>query len=554
VKKATFELRDVDGFGSTLCERVWQQFPKEEWRSAPYALARVRGVGFRRADLVAAALGVGKGSPERLNAGAWHVLGEAEQHGNTCLPTVDFGGELGACLQMPLPTSLPLNDDDFIEENGLISRTRTTQAERVIAEQTQAMYQREVPKSEGMDSQGLWSDQREALGVIQRTNIFLLLGSPGTGKTHVIRRIAENENTLLCCPTGKGAKRIEELSGLEATTVHRMLGVIHEQSSEWRDAPAAHSGGFRFRHNRKHPLDTDLVICDEASMLDVRLFADLLEALAPWTRLILVGDPFQLPSVGPGAVLRDLLASGAVPNVELTQLKRQDPKLLIARNCSAIRFEKRVIVDNQAALDFYFLGSEKPEETQQMIVEFATKRLPEKYGLTQKEIMVLAPLRDKGLLSVKALNVALRAQLNPEAQNYAMPWTGDRVIQHSNNYELDVMNGDVGTVLEATVDKLTIQFETPEREIEAKRSDFNIELAYALTVHKAQGSEFPATIVVMDGSGSAQYLADAQLTYTAISRAREVCMCIGSRRALDAQVARHRAAQRWTRLGKMIAA
>ena len=544
-----FDLRSVDGVGPVLFARARKQFPRDEWRDAPYRLCEIHGFGFLRADRVARKLGVGQTSKERVNAGAKHLLDEAEQGGHTCLPVPEFSQKLLELLEIRLFDFE--FDEQFCEQDGLMSLQRTYDAEMAVATQAKILLGRPTPSRDLVSTGGLHADQRDALAVIQNANMFVLLGGPGTGKTHLIQRIAESRmdgKVALCAPTGKASKRIEELSGMRASTIHRLL-----EPCNWKTGGrSSFSRGFKFARNRMQPLDAEIVIVDEASMCDVRLLADLMDALPPNGRLILVGDPFQLPSVGAGAVLRDLVASGAVPQVELVELKRQDPKLLIARNCQEIRWRKRVIVDNKASSDFVMLPYATPAETQAAVVEMVAERIPERYGLDASQIMVIAPLRDKGDLSVKELNRVLRARLNPEAVNCPDIWMGDRVIQRANSRELDVVNGDTGTVIEADADKLRIHFDTPEREVEAERSEFDLQLAYALTVHKAQGQQAPAVVFVVDPSGSAQYLAEAQLTYTGISRASTVCVAMGSRKALDAQVARHRAVNRYTRLAGML--
>jgi exodeoxyribonuclease V alpha subunit len=555
----TFDLREVEGFGPTLCARVKGEFPLDEWRDSPYELAKVHGVGFRRADAVALRLGVGKDSKERLNAATWHVLGESEMAGNTAMPIPDFGKALADCLQISLPNSLDF-DDSIYEADGLISRRATRDAEMAVATQMRVMMDRALHPNYSSKLDGLAEDQRAALLVIETANIFALMGGPGVGKTYLVKRIAESSARVeLCAPTGKAAKRIEELSGQPTQTIHRLLGVVPPHSPLYHACPRSHSGSkFRFKHHRANPLKADLVICDEASMLDVKLAADLCDALGD-ARLILVGDPFQLPSVGSGAVLRDLTTSqvdghgGPIPNMELTELKRQNPSLLIARTCKSIRFDKHVIIDNESAQDFFFIPTEGPIDAQRLIVEMATERIPAKYGLDASEVMVLAPLRDKGPLSAEQLNVVLRAKLNPEGARLShLPWTGDRVIQKSNDYAQEIYNGDTGTIVEATPSTLRILFDTPCRELAGDRSDFDLGFAYALTTHRFQGSESSAVVVAIDGSGPAQYLCDAQWLYTSLSRAREVCVAIGSRKALDAMAAKHRAVNRWTRLATMM--
>lgn len=556
-----FNLSSVPGFGRVLIERVEKEFEHGEWRDNPYLLAEVHGIGFHRADAVAHAFGVTPDSRERRNAAAWHVLGEYERAGHTAMPLREFGEKLREVLSLPQLGEAEF-DDSIYEAEGLVSRARTREAERVVAQQMDILQRRIIWDPVRPAKRELHQDQWDALKVINEATIFVLMGGSGTGKTRLIKHMASYAGkTELAAPTGKAAKRIEELSGIPAQTIHRLLGVTPPSSSKYREHPASHSGKFRFNHNRRHPLKTDLVIVDEASMLDVKLFADLCEALGD-SRLVLVGDPFQLPSVGPGAVLRDLTTcgrdgyGGVVPNVELTELKRQEPDQLIARTCKSIRYDRRVLVDNKSAQDFFFFPGTDPAKTRDAVVDLAASRLPEKYELDPSEVMVLAPLRKDSPLSVRELNRALRARLNPEALDHWWPWTGDRVIQTRNNYDLEIFNGDTGTVVnvEETVtgEILTVLFDTPVREIRAARDDFDLDFAFALTVHKSQGSEWPAVIVVIDDHARANWFVDAQLIYTAISRARKVCVCIGSRAALDQQVSRVRAVNRWTRLGTMM--
>ena len=561
------KLDDIPGFGPTLVRRVKAEYPDllddARLRKNPYLLTRVHGVGFRLADRVALARGMDKTASFRVNAAAVHVLGEAENIGHTCLPTGEFAEKLSAALGAALPSSLEFDEEQIVAENDFISKRSTEWAERVVAARVNKM--RGDPNFGWLeaDETGLKEDQIAALAQCCDRSIFALMGGPGVGKTFLVRRMVEGARELrvgLCAPTGKAARRIEELAGEPAQTIHRMLGVIHKDSPDFKRAPRAHSPSFKFHSRPDSPLPYDLVIVDESSMMETRLMADLCDALRPDARLVLVGDPFQLPAVGPGAVLRDL--ANAIPHMELTELKRQDPDLLIARNCQSIRFERRVQIDNAAASDFFFIQADDPRAAQAKIVEMVCDRLPAKYDLDpRRDVVTLTALREKGALSVKALNMALRARLNPDAVNSALPTVGDRVIQLTNSYGLDVMNGDIGTLLaidDADYDinlpaSITVQLDTPEREIRAERSEFNLDLAYALTVHKFQGSEAPAVVVAVHEE-QGQMMTSAQWLYTAISRAKRVCVVVGSRRALDAMAARHRDERRWTRLGGFLKA
>jgi len=548
------DIADIAGFGPVLRKRIKTTFPKEEWRDNPYCLTEVHGIGFVKADAVALQLGIAKDAKERISAGAAWVLSQAEMEGHTVLPLQIFGEGLSSALNTSLPDDLDL-DGDFEVDAGLIARGRTAKAERTVAAIIQSMMREREPLP-AFAMEGLKNDQRQAVEAIRYFPVFTLLGGPGVGKTHTIRTLIEGskDSIALCAPTGKAAKRIEELSGQRAQTIHRLLGVL-----KFGGTPA-HSPGFKFEYNRYNTLPYDMVIADESSMIDIRLMADLCEALNPDARLLLVGDPFQLPAVGPGAVLRDLTQTrqgrwangpGGAPFFELTELKRQDPDKLIARNCQAIRYEHRVIVDNAKASDFFFAPIPDARRAADEIVKLVIERLPKKYGLDPtRDITVLAALRDKGELSVKALNTRLRAVLNPDAG--AARWAvGDRVIQTSNNYKFDMMNGDLGTICEITLLGMSVEFDTPQRIVKAPNDEFDLLHAYALTVHRFQGSENRAVVVAIHEE-QGQMVVHANSIYTAISRARELCVMVGSRAALDGAAARHREVARWTRLASLL--
>lgn len=570
--KKDLDLYSIEGFGPRMVGRVGEHWPRllqaPVLRENPYLLTRVRGIGWILADRVARAMGVAMNDPNRVNAAAVYALSEAEADGHTCLPEDLFKLRLQNVLGVDLSGRIAFDGNQIIMYDGLVARRATDFAEHIVAAKFKALSQRTPSRWSWASTDDLEHiDQTDAILGMRDASIFVLNGGPGTGKTWTVKRLIKNVNDVaLAAPTGKAAKRLEELSNHKAQTIHRLLGVIHPKSSEYRFAKDAHSHGFRFRHTAKRPLEQNTVVVDEASMVDIRLMADLCDALPPTGRLILVGDPFQLAAVGPGAILRDVAAAG-LERAELTILKRQDPKLLIARNCQQIRYEQKITIDNLRGGDFYFLEAKDPLQAQALIVDLVTERIPKHYGLDpRREIITITARKTQGVLSAKALNIALRAKLNPDAINSVKPTVGDRVIQQSNNYDLEIMNGDIGTLLSIGAsshrfeafdpnqdpekldpDNMTILFDVPEREVTSDYRNFDIDLAYALTCHKFQGSEAPAVVVaVHDEQG--QLVTSAQWLYTAISRARDVCIVVGSRRNLEEVAARVREVKRYTRL------
>ena len=289
-------------------------------------------------------------------------------------------------------------------------------------------------------------------------------------------------------------------------------------------------------------------------MLDTWLLAALLEATSSNCRIVFVGDVSQLPSVGPGRILADLTKRGAVPFAELTQLKRHNPDLLIAKNCAEIKAGRAPIIDNAKAKDFFFIDARTEGEIADAVVSVATKRLPARYGVDpNRDVIVLTALRDKGMLIAKELNVRLRRELTPESEGDSFE-PGDRVIQLSNNYALDVWNGDIGTVIKRNGKNLTVRFDTPPRLVTEDRDDeraLTLGHGWCLTIHKSQGSQWPWVVIPVHESLGTM-VPDRALLYTGISRAMQGCVLVGSRRVMNEWIQRIRPQQRCTRLGDLL--
>jgi exodeoxyribonuclease V alpha subunit len=539
-------------------------------RRSPYRLAdEVYGIGFVTADELARALGVPADAPERLSAGLRYALSQASADGHCFLPWDELLDAACALLQTarePIAAALETaaaGEEVYLEdiggvravylkpfhhaETGIVVALRELLGtpSRIAPFFRQANWPRVFRHLEEREGIALSAKQQEAVRVALSEKVCLLTGGPGTGKTMTLRTVIQALDSrgyryILASPTGRAAKRLGEATGAPARTIHRTLEY-------------APGGGQTFRRNREYPLDADVIILDEVSMLDVLLANHLLKAVPPQAHLLLVGDVDQLPSVGPGSVLRDLIASERLPQVHLDQIFRQAAESGIIAN--AHRINAGELPAFKGLSDCFFFPAVRPERCAELTVELVAERIPRRFGLNPaRDIQVLAPTH-RGVAGVAALNGLLQGALNPQRSDAAEKSfgattfrVGDRVMQQRNNYDLDVYNGDVGTVvgLDPIDQLLTVRYDE-ERSVAYDFSQLDeLTLAYAISVHKSQGAEYPCVVVPL--LPQHQPLLQRNLLYTAITRARSLVVLVGDERAVALAVHNNRTLRRYTGL------
>jgi exodeoxyribonuclease V alpha subunit len=554
------------GVTTSRAVRIYKTYGQdaiEKVRANPYLLARdIHGIGFKTADQLAQRLGIAADSLARACAGLEHVLLEATTAGHCALPQPTLEEQAGQLLSVDrriiaqaLERTLRAGDltAETIEGVPLIYLPRLNRAERGIAT-CLARLRRSPPNYPPIDveralawcqtktGQELAPSQAQALRQALTSRLLVITGGPGVGKTTLVNAIlrvlrAKQLRCLLCAPTGRAAKRLTEATGLEARTIHRLLEV--------------HSATGGFLRDEGRPLDCDLLVVDECSMVDVPLMQALLRALPEQAGLLLVGDVDQLPSVGPGAVLRDIIASGVAPVVRLTEVFRQAAHSQIVVNAHRC---------NQGSLpappppgqegDFYFIERQEPASIAQLLVELVKTRLPAKYGFDPvRDLQVLCPM-NRGALGVRELNAALQEALNParldqpEVEKFGWRYRpGDKVMQVVNNYDKDVFNGDIGQLARIDPDDQELVIHYDGRQVVYEFGELDeLTLAYAITIHKSQGSEFPAVVIPL---ATQQYLLlQRNLIYTAMTRGKRLVVVVGQRKALAMAVQNDRTEER----------
>jgi exodeoxyribonuclease V alpha subunit len=572
------EIKDImiflqgHGVSAAYSAKIYREYGNQSIqrvRENPYRLSQdIHGIGFVTADRIAQQLGISPHSLIRARAGLIYVLKELAEDGHVCYLETDLKRKAEEMLKVDgeilfqAMRDLSREKEIFIEtvdrERGLkavylapLYHAEVGSADRLkrlmefpsnvrpIHEERALRWIEERLKIE------LAPKQKEAILAGARSKVMIITGGPGTGKTTIITAILKvlqglKLRILLAAPTGRAAKRMSEATGWEAKTIHRLL----EFSPQKGD----------FKKDQENPLEADVVVIDEASMVDILLMYHLLRAVSPSTHLILVGDVDQLPSVGPGNVLKDIIDSGLFPIVRLTEIFRQAQKSAIVVNAHRIHQGELPVLlglDHREGTDFFFIEEEDPEKVLERMVRLYAEEIPRRFGLHPiQEIQVLTPMH-RGILGDLNLNLELQKRLNPEAAGMAYGSITfrlhDKVMQVSNNYEKDVFNGDIGWISSLNQEDREVVVDFDGRLIPYASSELDeIVLAYAISVHKSQGSEYPAVIFPL--TTQHYLLLQRNLIYTGITRAKKLMVLIGSKKALGIAIQRNKPRSRTTYL------
>src|ERR1700688_3932039 len=580
IKRAWDEQRDIKevmiflqshGVSTTYAIKIYKIYggAAVRWvRDTPSRRAvEVHGIGFATADRIAASLGISKLAPQRLEAGALHVLGEAADRGHLFLPRARLVEEAdrllaaGPTLVDQAVTALAgaglveIEEGEDVPvylkplhaaETGVAARVRSLLAQAPLRRET--ALERALAWFEKGERLVLAREQREAIRAGLTRKLLVITGGGGTGKTTLVRGLVEiltrkGQRVLLAAPAGRAAKRLAEATGAGASTIHRLL--------EFNPKSRA------FDRNQERPLPCDLLIVDEASMIDTVLAHRLLRAVPDDGRLVLVGYVDQLPSVGPGQVLADLIRSAAVEGVRLQKILPQGERRLVVVNAHRVQSGQMPVLESlDKEGDFFFVERRDPEEALRTLVQLGTRRIPARFGLDPLEqIQVLTPMK-RGLLGSANLNAVLRETLNPHGQSLTRGGhtlrAGDKVMQVRNNYDLEVWNGDIGRIthIDEEEQRLHVAFDGREVAYELAAID-ELALAYACSIHKAQGSEYPCVVIPLHTQH--YVMLQRNLLYTGITRAKRLAVLVGETRALATAVANRRVLKRFSRLAERLA-
>ncbi len=587
------------GISVNLSVKIYQKYGEEIYRvikENPYRLAdEMEGIGFRTADEIAKRVGIREDSDFRIRSGILYALLQGAAEGHTCLPRSMLLSRTAKLLggvpqeavekhlmdlsidrrlvqkQLPGPEG---REEPFIYAasyyHGELAAAAMLHQLKLSMEVMESEIQTRLARVEEEAAIALDERQREAVAAAAGNGLLILTGGPGTGKTTTINAMikyfeAEGLDIFLAAPTGRAAKRMTEATGCEAQTIHRML--------ELSGGPENASGRALFARNEENPLEADVIIIDEMSMVDIHLMQALLKAVIPGTRLILVGDVNQLPSVGPGSVLQDLIRSKAFPVVRLTRIFRQAAESDIIVNAHKINRGEQVVLDNQSR-DFFFLKRQDPNVILRVVLALVQEKMPKYVHAQVSDIQVLTPMR-KGALGVENLNQVLQRYLNPPSRDKeekehgrGLFRVGDKVMQIRNNYQLEweirnrfgiavdrglgVFNGDMGLIrsINAFAEELTVEFDEGRMVSYPFKQLDELELAYAITVHKSQGSEYPAVVIPL--LFGPRPLMNRNLLYTAVTRARSCVTLVGSEEVFQMMVENETEQKRYTGLAEII--